>query len=287
MKYLKMQKYTNKFLEPCGWDMIYSSTSAETSSTMGYGWADYTTGATTTVSYNKPKLYAKYWGDGTTASTCNSSWIQIDNGYEQFGEPCSTAVMEWAWATDGEQHECTRGFTRGYIKQGVIYQHALTDEEKKELNNNKLRQIIQSRCAPNFVIRDSRKALVLTKDVREQRARETLRRVVGESKFLNYVKNGFISVKAPSGLIYQIFPGHGITSVFDQGKQVERLCVVLNGDFPPTDSLIMRYILILNNEDKFRNLAIKHSISQTKSGVAVQKDHQSLTEIFKELKKAA
>ena len=123
-------------------------------------------------------------------------------------------------------------------------------------------------------------------DIREQRARETLKRVVGDIKFSNFLRNGFISVKAKSGLIYQIFPGHGITSIYDQGKMTERLCVVLQGDFPPTDSLIMRYLLILNNEQQFRSLAIKHSVHSQPIAIAKQ-EVKSLSEIYKDLKKSA
>jgi hypothetical protein len=45
---------------------------------------------------------------------------------------------------------------------------------------------------------------------------------------------------------------------------VDRLCVVLKGDFPPTDSMLMRYLLILNNEEEFGKYAIKHSVSQSR-----------------------
>ena len=150
-----------------------------------------------------------------------------------------------------------------------------------------LKKIIRERCSPNvFVHNSKRQPLPIPSDIREQRARETLRRVVGDQKFLNFIKNGFISVKAKSGLIYQIFPGGGITHVFNQGDLVDRLCVVLQGNFPPTDSLIMRYLLILNNEQQFNSLAIKHSIAGNfrpiKCDVKVQP--QSLIDIFRELK---
>ena len=147
----------------------------------------------------------------------------------------------------------------------------------------RLREILDSRMAPGIL--SSCKPLGIPKDVREMRARETLLRVLGEDKFRNFVKRGHVTVQAKSGLVYQIFPGHEITKVYNRGVMVERLCVVLNGDFPPTDSLIMRYLMILNNEQQFRSFAIKHGITQPI--VAAKRDERSLAEIYRELKKVA
>lgn len=123
---------------------------------------------------------------------------------------------------------------------------------------NRLRDIIKKRQSPAII--RSRQSENHISDPREMRARETLRRVLGSNKYQRFLRDGFISVRAKSGLIYQIFPSYKMTNVFDRGKCIETLCVVLNGDFPPTDSLIMRYLLILNDEREFRKLAIKHSV---------------------------
>jgi len=95
-------------------------------------------------------------------------------------------------------------------------------------------------------------------------------------------------------LTYQIFPAHGITAVYDKGIMVDRLCVVLRGDFPPTDSLVMRYLLILNNENQFRSFAVKHGVTKRQDRESIIKlnlekrhDGKSLADIFKELKKTA
>jgi hypothetical protein len=125
----------------------------------------------------------------------------------------------------------------------------------------RLKEVIAKRQGPAIIIpNNDRKLLTMSEDVREQRARETLRRVIGDEKYRDFLRNGFISVRAKSGLNFQIFPGHGITCVFSEGKMVERLCVVMRGNFPPTDSLIMRYLMILNNETQFRSYAIKHNV---------------------------
>lgn len=144
----------------------------------------------------------------------------------------------------------------------------------------RLREIIRSRHAPAFHSR--RNPMRQPEDIRETRARETLRAVLGEDKFRQFIKNGFVTVWAKSGLVYQIFTGHGITRVYDKGKQVERLCVVLRGNFPPTDELIMRYLLILNDERDFRKHAIKHTVSRPEKVKPVMSD-KSLTEIYREI----
>ena len=148
----------------------------------------------------------------------------------------------------------------------------------------KLKDIIKNRCSPRIIT--TRKSLSKTEDIREQRARETLKRVIGENKFINFIKNGFVTIKAKSGLVYQIFPGHGITSVYNKGQMVERLCVVLKGDFPPTDSLIMRFLLILNNEEQFRSFAIKHGVYNNKMQEIIT-ENKNLVELFKEVKAAS
>lgn len=145
----------------------------------------------------------------------------------------------------------------------------------------KLLEIIRSRQSPLIV--SNKKPLVATTDIREMRARETLKRVIGEDKFRSFLKTGFISVKSKSGLVYQIFPSSHFTCVYKQGIMIERLCVVLNGGFPPTDSLIMRFLLILNDEQQFRSLANVHR-AEVKENKVFKPEHRSLVEIYEELK---
>jgi hypothetical protein len=164
-----------------------------------------------------------------------------------------------------------------YTAADYVIRSILTPKEKLKL-------LLAERAAPHIITHA--KPLGLTKDQREIRARETLCRVLGIQKFHDFLRKGFISIIAKSGLIYQIFPGHGISKVYNCGKLVERLCVVLNGDFPPTDSLIMRYLLILNNESSFRSYAVKHDIYEDNI-LQIKPDNRTLVEIFKDLKKAA
>jgi len=255
---------------------------------LGSTWVQYGT-ATTAIPRIKVKAYRAGAAYASTSykiidESTNCGWPSTGNVW-RVGSAASTAcTIQWGmWGDD----ECSVE----YEWQGVAAK-PMSAEEKKAYEEKRLKdrfsQIIQGRCAPNIAIRQNtkRQPLPIPADIREQRARETLRRVIGDQKYINFIKHGFISVKGRSGLVYQIFTGHGITHVFDQGNLVDRLCVVLQGSFPPTDSLIMRYLLILNNEQQFRSLAIKHSISgyersRQDSGPA---EIKPLAEIFKELK---
>lgn len=274
-------------------DITYESPTAATTSA-GCTWVNYGTNAATS-SRIKIKAYQST-GTSTSASykiiediNCGypSSYKIIEDNYLSTGWRVGSAAITSCDIQLGRWgDECTVE----YEWQGIP--RPMSAEEKKAHEERQLKdrfsKIIQGRCAPNIAVRQNtkRQALPMPADIREQRARETLRRVIGDQKYINFIKHGFISVKGRSGLVYQIFTGHGITHVFNQGNLIERLCVVLQGSFPPTDSLIMRYLLILNNEQQFRSLAIKHSISgyersRQDNGPATDK---SLAEIFKELK---
>ena len=106
--------------------------------------------------------------------------------------------------------------------------------------------------------------------------------MVGEDKFRQFLKTGWISVRAESGLVYRIGRGHEMAVVYDNGKPVEKLCVVLNDDFPPTDFLIMRFLLLNNNEKLFREKAISWTYREPEAPRAVEQ--RPLTEVFAEMK---
>lgn len=148
-----------------------------------------------------------------------------------------------------------------------------------------IKEMLRKRQFPAVTISNS-KPMGHAFDNREVRARETLRRVIGEDKYNRFLKQGWVSVKARSGLVYRIYPGHGITEVYDKGTVKERLCVVLKGNFPPTDSVIIRYLLILNNEQMFRGKAIKHSVPGGQyQRVQMQPEERSIIEIARDIRK--
>lgn len=150
----------------------------------------------------------------------------------------------------------------------------------------RIRQMIRERIAPAF--HRNRTALGLSHDIREKRARGTLRRIIGEEKFRRFIRDGFITVVSKTGLTYRIFPGHGITEVYARGIMVERFCVVLTGQFPPTDELLMRYLLILNDEGEFTKSARKQGIRSCKPvTMRINPVQRSLPDLWAEIKQVA
>lgn len=145
-----------------------------------------------------------------------------------------------------------------------------------------LRDIIKSRCAPRVL---TSKGVAKPQDVREMRARQTLRRILGDAEFRRFLKKGFISVKAKSGLVYQLFPGYRMAKVYKDGQLIESICIQLPSDFPPTDTLIMRYFMVLHNEEEFRKIGnICAAYGGSFSPYLEPERPQSLTEIFRNLK---
>jgi len=90
----------------------------------------------------------------------------------------------------------------------------------------------------------------------EKKARELLHGLVGDRQFRRYLKHGFITLRGKSGLVYQIFPGGSMTRVWKKGKQIEKLCVVMaDSSIPPSDSVVMRLLMLMDCEKSFRKVA--------------------------------
>jgi hypothetical protein len=104
--------------------------------------------------------------------------------------------------------------------------------------------------SPDILTRRKRSGLGRC-DAAEQKARDLLMRFIGIKRFRRYMRDGFITHIAKSGRTYQIFPSHGHTMVRENGKVVEKLCLCVNG-LPPTDSVVMRLLLLQHSEDTFR-----------------------------------
>ena len=232
------------------------------------------------ISNTTTSLYSlNTWTDSCTASKWNkyNIWMEEDT----CGSTIATSYnyVDWhKWTTATSTNKMLKTWVRCHVSNGYLI---TTQDLDLKTPQEKLREVMQARHAP--MILTSRKSLIEPEDVREIRARETLRRILGDQKFQRFLKDGFISVHAKSGKVYQIFPAHNFTKVYFQGKQVESLCVVLKGNFPPTDSLIMRYLIILNDEERFRGYAKKHSFTEKRAKELIT-DERTLTEIFKEMK---
>lgn len=213
-------------------------------------------GADTRLTPSTTKLITKLWtanSAATTDYTCYSKWYNDTSSWTHGGPEYTWRYYDFSW------------------------------NEKPKTRSERLREILQSRVGPAIV--GTRQPISLSVNEIELRARETLRRVIGEQKYRIFLRNGFVSVRAKSGRVYQIFPNNHYTNVYQNGVMVERLCVILKGDFPPTDSLIMRYLLILNDEADFRSHAnVFGPLSTIKHNR--QADFRSLPDIYRELRVA-
>lgn len=238
---------------------IHCESCGTTSNAWGPEWIEGVgTSAASAYGANKTLTrYVRYVADNTAIHGYPSNWVY--RGDVPYETSCT-----WQWY-DGDM--IRRSETRHTVRN----------------RRDTLADIIRSRMAPAAHIRTGRRPIQPTEEARELRARETLRRVVGDDSYRNFLLNGFISVKSRrSGRVYVVYPGHGTTKVFKDGKFLERLCVVIPGAFPPTDSLITRYLMILNNEEHFRSLANKSDYNDVKASVAWQ-EPQSLVEIARNL----
>ena len=264
----------------------------------------YTASDDYTITYN-PITYNKT----TTASNCLVYDNNTTSGY--LGEDGKTFVtMDWGqntwrdWGSGSTKYRATitsssniETYKTCYIRKDstgmawygptdpapYLYAEGYTPLQSPQ---QRLQEIIRSRQAP--AIR-TRNPLGPVDDVRELRARQTLRRVIGEKQYRAYLRFGFVSVRARSGLVYQLPGNNGhIVNVYKDGQHIEKLCVYLQGQFPPTDQIITEYLMVLNNEQEFRSLA---RISKASKQLYIERpdriDTRPLSEIFRELKGAA
>jgi len=144
---------------------------------------------------------------------------------------------------------------------------------------------LRSRLAAPTIIH-SRNCLRKSEDEREDRARKTLKRIVGERQYLNFLKNGFVTARNPkSGYVYQIFPSNHLTYVYKDGKCVQTLCIYLRGNFPPTDFVITMYLMALNNDERIWEIGCKHGPREKIRKTEPKQDRSlPLVELYKQFK---
>jgi len=156
---------------------------------------------------------------------------------------------------------------------------------------SRLREIIRSRMGP--AIHSRQRGLKPPTTEPEARARQTLKRIIGETAFRKYISKGFVVIHGASGRTYQVFPGHKMTKVWENGEHVETLCIVLKGGFPDTDAVIMRILLIEDSEKEFKEKSNVFAASPSYAPSSrreifvpgIEDTHKaSLSSIFKELK---
>jgi hypothetical protein len=166
-----------------------------------------------------------------------------------------------------------------------------TEAEKTNDAVAKIKQIIEHRQAPLIITprRVELQPLPETTDFRELRARELIRRILGERQYRNLQEKGFVAIKAQSGKTYILKPGYAMTAVYEHGQKVASLCIQLKGEFPPCDALAMRAMLLWNNEAEFWNRA-NRSLYQASDNLRLKPNplhEKTLVQHFREVKQTA
>lgn len=204
--------------------------------------------------------YTRYYNSNESSTTSSSCY----NEY----------MMDYEWGT-------------GATVTGTWANRTRIDQKKI------LQQIIQQRSAPVVIVRRGLGVdLPRPKEIKEQRARDSLRRIIGVEAFNRFLRRGFVSVTVASGITYLLYGGTRQTVAIKDGKVIEHLCVVLSYEFADTDFLITRYILLLNDEQTFRALANISKVSAnynvaTNSYVTQDFSNKNLVDIAKQVRAIA
>lgn len=199
------------------------------------------------------------------------STTQIKTWYFK-AQTSATTVQKYSYAQVQFDNITYSGYCNTECKS--IY-FPLTPQER-------IKEILRQRRFPNIQTRLGRFGHARLLDVRETRARDTLRSVIGDQRYRRFLRDGFVSVTNPvSGRRYQI-PSNSTVKVFENGQQIDSLCILLKGNFTPADRVITLYLLALNNEARLWKMGNRggppYKIVQPKV------ETRNLVEMFKEFK---
>ena len=154
----------------------------------------------------------------------------------------------------------------------------------------KLKAILKDRLSPCIKTNPKSRIVPHPRNEQEEKARETLRMIIGENQYQRFITKGFVTAfNRVSGYVYQFFWGEGhppLTHIYKNGKLVERLCIYLKGNFPPTDFIITMYLMALNDDQEIWSIGNKFGPMSQQHKI-VHMDERSLSEIFKEIKRVA
>ena len=190
-------------------------------------------------------------GGNIECTTNNQLWATAATtaaSYEISDNITSAATNQYIWVSDDNRDY----ITIDYDNSGQI---SITPPlSPEELKRKQIRDRLRRNLLPQFLFK--RFGLGNVKKPSEARARDALQNIIGNERFRRYLKNGFVSIRGKSGRVYQVFPGHQMTKVWEADEHIEDLCVVLvDSSLPPSDSVIMRMLMILDSEDAFRRVA--------------------------------
>lgn len=143
---------------------------------------------------------------------------------------------------DGRVVAITYGSTGNYYSIGShIDSPAIRAEIKKQDFLDKMRRSLS--------ISPRRLGLESPKSPSEMKARDTLRDLISERDWRNYVMNGFLMIQGPSGKRYQVFNDQRRIRVFEGRENTYELCIHTDRQCPPTDHVLNLKLFIEFDED--------------------------------------
>lgn len=258
----------------------------ESSIAVGSASNAYTATAATTNSFVNSMTFSTDWhydhasGNRVGTVTAATNAYTISTGTSSAAFTYQGIPIEYVTGTDASTYTIHNNWFDG----NYVYE---CKPSKPMSAIERMVAIIKGRVKISITMPSRRRPIGLPRTEKERRARETLALVIGDLKYRKYLKTSMVSVQAKSGKVYVICPGHDFTSVFYGGQQVQQLCVVLKGNFPPTDSVIVRYLMILNNEQQFRDLAIGQGNHKDQRFEIKQPESKNLIQIYQSMKQAA
>jgi hypothetical protein len=209
----------------------------------------WTPDASNTVTFSSGKVdYVTYddkwkWTDDSTDWSYTNPYLEYTTN-----KTAATNDAQYIYRIDDSEDYITVDYQWG--GDVTIKLPLSPEEQKRQQIIDRLRQNL----APQILVK--RFGLGNARKPSEAKAREALLSIIGSHRFRRYLKNGFVSIRGKSGRIYQIFPGHKHTKVWFNGVHIEDLCVIMvDSSLPPSDSVIMRMLMILDSEEEFRQVA--------------------------------
>jgi hypothetical protein len=233
-----------------------------------------------------PNFFGLYF---QTINYCLSSSQNLNLSYDAYADystnasSCTVTLDPYRYNETSQYYRWSNEVRKSILNQHLNYWRGGGVDQSLNRDKERMLLIIRDRMAPAAIVKN--KHIARTSDIREIRARQTLKRIIGEDAYQRYLAKGFIVFRGHSGKVYQIYPGHVKTKVWLNKEMVEELCVVMTGNFPPTDQVIMRLLLIQDNEEKFKNMA--NIFKPNTKYLATEKTapkQMALPEIFKSIK---
>jgi hypothetical protein len=226
--------------------------------------SDWSTSASTVINYNK--WFNNYSDDGYPSATYTGTWSNTTSD-TYIINTSTTSTSDWV----------VRSPAGWAIKYNSDYSY------RPKTAREKLQEIIQARITP--AIHTQRQPVSISQDPREVKAHDTLRLLIGLQRYRQFLKNGYVTIHSQqNGKTYKVYPGTKFTHVYDHGQREQDLCIYLAHDFPPTDQLIAKILLIQTDPNHYHRIANKFHPCQR--AVAAQPvSVLSLPEIYKELKR--